>query len=428
MTPGFIDRTNELAALARARALGGLVAVYGRRRVGKTRLLRHWLSRQGGLYAQAIEAPSGIQLDQIFQDLRGGLVAPAAPANWEELFAIFDQQKEGLIVCLDEFPYLVQADPTLPSRLQRWWDHRPRKKQVFVLCGSSRRMMHDALLDETAPLYGRSRLILNVGAMGYGDFCEALALRRERPASFELYSLVGGLPKYWELLGRERSPISAAELLYFGFAAYMENEPRRLLLDEQIGGSSPLGVLEAVGRGAHKPSEIAGRMGVPQTQLAKVLYALLDSGLLRREVPLGQSERNPKNVFYGIDDPSLRFWYQVCSPHRSRWKSYSLPEKERLLGQHASTVFEDHVRSRLPGARRYWEKCGEFDLVRPQADGRPPGEGVIVAEVKARSLRRSEQPGLLRDLQLRWSRTEASRRWPRCRFELIDYSFLRTGK
>lgn len=423
MPAKFVNREKELAALERLRG-SGLAVVYGRRRVGKTRLLARWLERRRGLYAQAIEASPPLQLDQIFQDLRAGLKAPVAPRNWDELFAVLDAQPGRVVLCLDEFPYLAQSDPSLPSRLQRWWDHRPGKNLQLILCGSSRRMMHSTLLDETAPLYGRARLVLNVQPMGYPDFCAALSLRQDAAASFGMFSLVGGLPKYWELLGGARSPADAAESLYFGFASYMENEPRRLLADEQISGMSPVSVLEAVGRGAHRPSEIAARLGVPQTQLAKVMYALLDCAFLRRDVPLGQSERNPKNVLYSIADPSLRFWYQVYSQHKSRWRSYAASEKERLLAQHASTVFEEHVRAAFPGARRYWEKAGEFDVVRPAMEGASPERGVIVGEVKFRSLTGPERAELLRDLGARWEKTQASRRWPVRRFEIVDASFL----
>lgn len=424
MKKDFINRKKELAALERTRASGGLVVLYGRRRIGKTRLLARWLCGHRGLYSQAIEASPLLQLDQIFQDVRSGLEAPVAPRTWDDLLSILDHQKGRLTFCLDEFPYLAQSDPALPSRLQRWWDHRAKKNLLLVLCGSSRRMMQNALLNETAPLYGRSRLILNVAPLDYGDFCGALSLRRDQAASFELYSLVGGVPKYWELLGRRQAPVSAAEALYFGYAAYMENEPRRLLSDEQIGGGSPISVLEAVGRGVHKPSEISARVGAPQTQLAKVLYALMDSGFLRREIPLGQSDRNPKNVLYRIADPSLRFWYQTYSAHRTRWRSYSLSEKKRLIHQHASGIFEDYARSRFPGASRYWEKAGEFDLVRCVKEGASPSHGVIVSEVKFSKLSRSKRAALLRNLELRWAKTEAASRWPVRGFEIIDVSCL----
>jgi AAA+ ATPase superfamily predicted ATPase len=425
MNTAFVNRDKELAALERALSAGGMVVLHGRRRVGKTRLLVQWLAKKRGLYTQSIEGQPLLQLDQLFQDVKTGLEAPVSPRSWEDFFSILDHQRGRVVLCLDEFPYLVQSDPSLPSRMQRWWDHRKTDNLLLILCGSSRRMMHNALLGESAPLYGRSRLILNVGPMEYWDFCRALDLRREVQASFELFSMVGGIPKYWELIAGARRPIPASEALYFAFASYMENEPRRLLTDEQLGGAAPGSVLEAVGRGAHKPSEIASRMGLPQTQIAKVLYALLDCGFLCRDVPFGQSQRNPKNVLYRIADPAFRFWYQVYSPHKSRWRGYPITDKKKLIVQHAAGVFEDYVRTRVPGAARYWEKVGEFDLVRAAKEGHAPEKGVIVSEVKFCKLSEPRRAGLARGLEQRWLRTEASRRWPARSFEIIDAGFLR---
>ncbi len=87
-------------------------------------------------------------------------------------------------------------------------------------------------------------------------------------------------------------------------------------------------------------------------------------------------------------------------------------------------MFEDEVRSRYPGAKRYWEKSGEFDLVRPAKEGDSPQKGIIVTEVKFRLLRASERAGLLVSLQNRWQKTEASHRWPVKRFEILDATSL----
>ena len=79
----------------------------------------------------------------------------------------------------------------------------------------------------------------------------------------------------------------------------------------------------------------------------------------------------------------------------------------------------------MPGAARYWEKVGEFDLVRAAKEGHAPEKGVIVSEVKFCKLSEPRRAGLARGLEQRWLRTEASRRWPARSFEIIDAGFLR---
>ena len=100
----FVNREAELLELDRAVTRGGLLVVYGRRRVGKTRLLRHWLQNREGLYSQAIEAQRDLQIQQVFQDLRPQLETQIVPKTWSELLEILGLQKRPWVLCLDEFP------------------------------------------------------------------------------------------------------------------------------------------------------------------------------------------------------------------------------------------------------------------------------------------------------------------------------------
>jgi AAA+ ATPase superfamily predicted ATPase len=424
MALSFVNRSRELRELDTLSEKGGMVVLYGRRRVGKTRLLVHWLKGKNGFYTQAIEGGRDLQIQQIVQDIGAALPVEVRPKDWQEVFALLDLQPTPGILCIDEFPYLVQSDPTLPSFLQRWLDHRKHRNPFLILCGSSRRMMHGLFLNPSAPLYGRAQKVLSIGPMGYFEFCKACGLAAGDENSFLRFSMVGGIPRYWEFIQRRRDPIQTADELYFGFAPYMENEPRRILSDEQITGIHPVSILEAVGRGAEKPSEIAARLEIPQTQLSKVFSLLIDADILQRETPFGESERNPKNVLYKIQDPSLRFWYRVYSSHRSRWHQYSRAEKSRLLHLHASSVFEDYCRSRYPGSKKYWEKDNEWDLVQENDSPRNAGKTLVVGEVKFKRLTIAEKTGLLRSMESRWTKTKLSVHWPRVRFEVLDLSIL----
>jgi hypothetical protein len=132
------------------RRRGGLLVLYGRRRIGKTRLLRHWLNARGGLYSQAIEAQRDLQIQQVFADLRPRLETQLTPKTWPELLEILALQKRRWALCLDEFPYLTAVDATLPSQLQRWVDHSLPDGCLLILSGSGTRMMHDMFLQRAA--------------------------------------------------------------------------------------------------------------------------------------------------------------------------------------------------------------------------------------------------------------------------------------
>jgi AAA+ ATPase superfamily predicted ATPase len=414
----FANRTAELAELDEHARNGGLLVLFGRRRVGKTGLLTRWLTQHGGLYSQAIEASKDQQLDQVVADLRPHLSTALSPRSWADLFELLDLQPRDFVLCLDEFPYLVAADPSLPSVLQRWLDHRKRKKSALVLAGSSTRMMNDLFLNRGAPLYGPARKVLEIAPMGYAAFCKAC---RQNPASadsFARFALVGGVPKYWELVERGQSPVALAQALYFGVSPFLEVEPTRLLRDEQIAGFNAPSVLEAIGRGAEKPSEIAARLNTPQTNLSRLFQVLVDARLVVRQVPWGESLRTTKRSLYRLEDPMLRFWFRVYSPHRSRWAGYSEAEKAKLVDDHAATVFEDVVRARWPGAARYWEAGAELDSVREE-DGR-----LVVSEVKWAALSKAERDGELASLKLRFARTALARKHTEVSFEVKDRSEL----
>ena len=424
----FIDREMEIRELDAGLAAGGLIVVFGRRRVGKSRLLVHWMQTktpdrpamagQALLYSQAIEASPEIQIDQVFRDTKPSLDTSITPKNWDEFFELLSLSKQPFILCLDEFPYLVASDSSLPSVLQRWLDHKLPKDCLVILSGSSKRMMHQLALNRSAPLYGRARKLLYMEPMSYGAFCKACKLDAARLESLRKFSLVGGIPKYWEFVESKHSSIALAEELFFGFSAYLDQEPLRILRDEGLGGANPLAVLEAVGRGAHRPSEIAARLNTPQTNLSRIFEQLVDASVLKRELPFGESTRSTRHTLYKIDDPTLRFWFGVFSPHRSRWPGYSGPEKQKLIHDHASTVFEDLVRKLYPGSGRYWEKDVEFDVVSEA------GPKLVVGEVKLKLLTAAGRKSVIRKLEESYRRSSLQRRFVDAEFMVFDTGSL----
>ena len=243
----------------------------------------------------------------------------------------------------------------------------------------------------------------------------------DAPDSFEKFACVGGIPKYWEFVETGQDVMALAESLYFDFAPYMEQEPHRILRDEGVAGLNAVAVLEAVGRGAERPSEIASRLGTAQTNLSRLLQQLLDTSILVRELPFGESVRSTKKILYRIQDPTMRFWFRVYSPHRSLWRTYTAAQKRKLIHDHAATVFEDFCRARFPGAQPYWESSLELDLVAPDPDN---PQRTLVAEVKWRRLSAAERKNVLRQLETKWSHCSLRARYPDVRFVVLDASIL----
>lgn len=414
----FVNRESEIRELDACAAKSGLVVIFGRRRVGKTRLLTKWLRRHGGIYTQAIESDPGTQLAQVFEEIRHALKTDIVPKNWSEFLDILDLQNKKLILCIDEFPYLVSSDGSVPSRFQKWLDHGKSRKILLILCGSSRHMMHDTFLNYSAPLYGRATRILKLEPMKYKDFCQARKLKQSSIETFIKYSMVGGIPKYWEFIEKNMTAIEIASRLYFDLAPYMENEPKKILADERITSQTLLNLLEIIGRGAERPSEMAARLGTVQTNLSRSLEQLVDASVLKREIPFGESDRATKKSLYKINDPSLRFWFRTYSPNRVLWHSYDEGKKFELLRQHASTVFEEYCRTHYPSASRYWDKNIEIDMIRPEA------RNIVVSEIKFKKLSETEKRRILSDLAKKWLKSPLSAKFPNPRFEVTDTAIL----
>ncbi len=401
----FHNRQKEMQRLDRLMSAGEgvLGVVWGRRRVGKTRLLVEWCTKHHGLYLLADQSAPAIQRAYMAQGLASvfpGFDGPVYP-DWRSLLrAISDRAKasdwRGPLV-LDEFPYLVKADDALPSVVQGWVDGEARKAGlVVVLAGSSQHMMQGLLLDQSAPLYGRAREAFSLRPLEAGWIQRALNLPTERQA-VEAYTVWGGVPRYWELAERFGPDLDhAVAELALDPGGVLHNEPERLLLEEMPPAISLRPLLDAIGMGAHRVSEIGGRLSLPATSLGHPLSRLQQLDLVTRDVPFGAPEKSARKSLYKIADPFFRFWFRVVAPHRGElmqmppsarirlWKKF----KEQLI----AATWEDLCRQcigrldGLPGdpglwtpARRYWEgNQAEWDVVSRQVESK----ALLIGEVK----------------------------------------------
>lgn len=413
----FINRSKEISRIKGSKSR--LIVLFGRRRVGKTALIqeirKHLGDNQELYYSQAIEGAEALQVSQTQQD-----IAPLLPEiqvnNWVEFFRLLRLVREPGILVFDEFPYLVRAQASLPSIMQKFIDHDcPDNLQIMIL-GSSQNMMHSLFLSSHSPLYERADDIIHIRPMSYLHFCEAKGIEPSEKESFTRFSLVGGIPKYWEYLDTAASLIDSVESLYFESGARLESEPERLMKDENLTGEQAKSLLELVGRGVHRPSEMASRLGIKQTSLSKPLESLIHASLLTREIPFGESLRTTKRTLYTISDPVLSFWYSVYSSHRSIWWRFNPEQKIKLIQDQASHVFESEIRNLYPDGQRYWEADLEFDCVR-YADG--SGKNIIISELKYRNLGNAERKTLLADLETKFKRSKLSKNY-HADFEVLD--------
>ena len=331
----FIDRIEEMArldtAVANPRAFA---ALWGRRRVGKSRLLTEWASRNDGLYTVADRSAAAVQRRYLATAVAArfpGFDEVAYP-DWPALLQRLDREAssqgwQGPLI-IDELPYLLAAEPGMLAVLQNWLDS-PDRQVALVTSGSSVRMMHRALLDSGAPLYGRATEAFAVRPLRAGFLADVFPKATPREL-VSAYSVWGGMPRYWELAEPFGNRLDAAvDALVLDPSGPLHREPDRLLLAEMPSAVALRPLLDCIGNGAHRVSEIAGRIGRPAPSLAGPLAALAETGLVRRETPFGSHPRSGKRSVYQIADPFLRFWFRVVAPNRSLLAE--APRETRLL-------------------------------------------------------------------------------------------------
>jgi uncharacterized protein len=322
----FIDRQAEmqrLDALA-VRGEGGLAVVWGRRRIGKTRLLLEWCRKHDGLYAVADQSAPPVQRAYLAQALsvRFTGLGEATYPDWPSLLRRIAQDATAAAwrgpLVFDEFPYWAGASPELASQFQRWIEGEARQARLCIaVAGSSQRMMQGLVLDAAAPLYGRATELMEIGPLGAGFLSDGLKIV-DPVSCVQSYAVWGGVPRYWELAEPFGSDLDrAVDQCILDPLGPLHREPDRLLLEEQPPAAACRPILDVIGMGAHRLSEIAGRLGKPATSLTYTLARLIDLGLVTREQPYGESEKSGKRSLYKIADPLFRCWFRVVAPHRA---------------------------------------------------------------------------------------------------------------
>ncbi len=420
----FLGRERELSRLQRAfRAPDPqLVVLVGRRRLGKSRLLREALRGLPAVYVVGDDRDAPLQRESVAREIDALIpgFASARYPGWDALLERWARQAPpGAILALDELPSLVARAPELPSLLQRLVD-RGGKALHLALCGSSQRMMLGMVLDASAPLYGRAREILRVGPLDIGLLPRALPCGRPREV-LDRWAVWGGVPRYWELAADYADPWEAVRDLALDPLGVLHQEPERLLLDDLRELARAGSLLSLVGQGVCRPSELASRLEQPTTSLTRPLARLLELNLLEREQPWGVEPRDTKRALYRVSDPFLAFWYRFVDPARSRLAAGQVEGVMARVQAQWTTVlgpiWEKLARDRLARmsvagegwlpAGRWWSKEVELDLVAAhESDPRR----ALVGEVKL-TARPEEVPALRADLAHRAARCPALEGW-----------------
>ena len=387
----FIGRDADMKFFESCYAKRGaqLVVLYGRRRVGKTELLRRFCQGKPCVCYSCTKEPDALQLHAFSARLLAH--APTAASlissfsSWQQAFehiAQLDLPGKKLVV-IDEFPYAVAGNAALPSVLQAAWDETLCREDVMVvLCGSSVSFMEDKLLSEKNPLYGRATGVWKMEPL---DFSQAAAFF---PAwtvqqQLEAYGMLGGVPQY---LNQFDDAASIGEnvcenILRRGCPLY--SEPEFLLREELREPATYNAVLGAVAAGETELSGIAGKTLVDTRTANAYLSRLRQLHMVHKEfsVQAGQQEQSKQaRGLWRMADNFLGFWYAAVRPFtsdlelgdaRGVWSAFIEPNLNMLLARSFEDVCRQWLRRRnvageLPfrakAIGRWWQGGAEIDI------------------------------------------------------------------
>lgn len=361
----FLNRKEELAELRRVLnpdTPPRFVVVFGRRRLGKSTLIKKVLKREDVYYM------AGDFVDNVQRNMLKGQLAQKFPelttvefSSWEDLFTMINRlTSHEFTLCLDEFPYMVKYAPELPSVIQRLVDSGTMKFNL-IICGSSQRMMQNMILSQSEPLYGRAQAIIDVRPIPISYLQEALHL--DSVATIEEYSVWGGVPRYWELREEYPNLRDAIRSTMLSPTGVLYDEPKRLFLDDMSATVQSESLMSVVAAGASRLSEIASRMGKEATALSAPIDRLIQMKYLRREIPFGDSPKKAKRSIYRINDPMMDFYYTFIIPNLSNIgrgrRSFVMDEIDTSLATYVSGHWEHLCREAISGNRIFGHRWGE---------------------------------------------------------------------
>ena len=369
----FRDRVRELEALHRVWDARGaqFLVVWGRRRVGKTALLREGVRGRHHVFLVADTQREALLLEMFASECARTLGPPGLGfRSWDAFFEYLSgaAARETLIVVLDEVGFLQEANPAFFSILQRQWDTSLSRTRIrLVLCGSSVSAMERQVLGYRSPLYGRRTGQLEVHPLGYAEarefFPRALEDRR-----VEFYAVLGGVPAYLLQFDPSKDGRTNVEERVFPPESYLHREPRLLLLQELRQPATYFSVLTAIAGGTTRFNEISQRSGLTPNTLGKYLGVLQELRLVRRELPATEARPTRRRSQYRIADPFFAFWFRFVAPWAGSLEAAHTEVPRRRLFEdwdaHVGTVFEEVcrelVRDRPEVFGGPWERVGRW--------------------------------------------------------------------
>lgn len=392
----FVDRENEMKYLNSEYEKKGssLVILYGRRRIGKTSLIKEFGKNKDMIYFLATEE-SEIQNKKqlatlVFEKLNLDDMVVSV-TEWDSIFKLLVNRKTNnkKVIVIDEFQYLGKTNSAFPSIFQRIWDNILKDENVMViLCGSLVNMMEAQTLSYTSPLYGRRTGQIKLKQIPFKNYNEFFSKNLSEKTLIEKYAVTGGVPKYIESFTEGVNIYNEIQKNILNNQSYLYEEPYFLLQHEVSEVGSYFSIIKSIAAGNTKLGNISSNLSVSQTNLSKYLQTLINLDILEREIPI--TEDNPeksKKGRYNIKDNYISFWFKFIYPYKGflEMEEYDVVMdkiKRNFIDNHVSFVYENICKEKMWDLNvkgklgftfnklgRWWNITTEIDIVGYDSNG-----------------------------------------------------------
>lgn len=402
----FIDRKKELDFLEKEYKSNksSLIILYGRRRIGKTSLIKEFGKNKDMIYFLATEESEKQNIEAfqkiIAEKTNNDLLYHTNIDNWETIFKILVEEKidNKKILVIDEFQYLGKTNTAFPSIFQKIWDEILKEKNIMViLCGSLINMMETQTLSYNSPLYGRRTGQIKLKQIPFENYKEFFENKLNERQLIEKYAVTGGVPKYIESFKNNKNIYEEIKENIINRQSYLYEEPIFLLQNEVSEIGSYFSIIKSIAQGNRKLGNIASNLSVSPTNLSKYLQTLINLDIIEREVPITETnQEKSKKGQYKIKDNFLAFWFQFIYPNKAfieigQETAVLNKIKSNFVDNHLAYIYEEICKEKMwklnidgklemtfDKIGRWWNSQNEIDLVGIDTNGK----NIIFGECK----------------------------------------------
>lgn len=335
----MIGREHEIERLTESLKSNSseLIAVYGRRRVGKTYLIRNVFKKRisfevTGLYGGKKEN----QLDIFFEELKKvskKLKEQDKPSDLKEAFELLKNHITGLknvekkVIFIDEMPWLDTHKSDFRMYFGHFWNTFCEKRDdiIVIVCGSAASYMVQNVISNKGSLHARLTYKLQIKPFTLYEtkaYLESKNIKWGDYHILHLYIAIGGVPQYLSKVRKGESVVQAIQRMCFDENGDLANEFEEIFESLFNHSSSHIAIVKALGqlsKGIERDELIKKSKQYGGGAFTRALYELIASGFISKYLPF---DKKSKNTLYRLSDEYSKFYLKYIEPYKNQGENF----------------------------------------------------------------------------------------------------------